>query len=197
MVLEGCPYSGWASEENSTLLKDIPADVLFDSAAQYKEAEKYNTAIMLYKSVAKYHPDSVYAYDAANLAITTEIEKIYKDQHGILPQPYEAAKKKLGGKCEVEIINDTPYELTILISGPTNMSITIKASPGSTIRILPPFSWQQPPVEAERQTITILPGHYRVAAKIKEPGIIPFYGEWSLTSDNSYQSWFFLIRTYG
>ena len=77
------------------------------------------------------------------------------------------------------------------------MSITIHASPGSTIRIIPPISWAGPPEGAERATITIPPGEYRIAAKVREPGIIPFYGEWTLESDNSYRSWFFLIKTFG
>jgi len=197
VVLEEYPWSSWASEDNATLLEDIPSDFLFDSAAQYKEAEKYNTAIMLYKVIAIYHPEDVYAYDAANAAITTEIEKIYNEQHGLLPPPYEAAEKNLSGECEVEVVNDTPYVLTILISGPTNMSITIEASPGSTVRIMPPFSWQEPPQAAKRETMTIPPGDYRVAAKVRETGVIPFYGEWSLTGDRSYRNWFFLIQRFG
>lgn len=196
-LLEDHPDSGWASEDNSTLLSDLPADLLFDSAAEFKEADKYNTAIMLYKAVAKYHPESIYAHDAANAAIDAELEKIYREKHGTLPPPYTAGKKRLGGDCEVTIVNDTPYELTILISGPANMSITIEASPGSTVRVIPPISWQEPPQHAERATMTIPPGDYRVAAKVREPGIIPFYGEWTLTRDTSHVSWFYLIRTYG
>ena len=196
-LLEEFPYSGLASEGNSTLLRDMPAELLFNSAAEFKEAEKYNTAIMLYRAVANYHPESVYADDATNAAIDTEIEKIYKEEHGTLPPPYASTGKHLGGKCEVTIVNDVPYELTILISGPTNMSITIHASPGSTIRIIPPLSWAEPPEAAERATITIPPGEYRIAARVREPGIIPFYGEWTLESDNSYQSWFFLMRKFG
>ena len=196
-VLEEYPDSGWASEENSTMLKDVPADVLFDSAAQFKEDGKYNTAIMLYKAVANYHPDSVYAHDAANAAIDTEIEKIYEEQHGTLPPPSTKTEKKLGGDCEVTIVNDIPYELTILISGPANMSITIAASPGSTIRGIPPLSFAEPPEAAERVTITIPPGDYRVAAKVKEPSVIPFYGEWTLTADTSQLSWFYLIQRFG
>ncbi len=197
VVVEEYPDSGWASEGNSTLLGDVPGEVLFDSAAQFKEDEKYNTAIMLYKAVANYHPDSVYAHDAANAAIDTEIEKIYKESHGTLPPPYPTKGKSLGGKCEVTIVNDVPYALTVLISGPANMSITIDASPGSSIRIVPPFSWQDPPEAAESVTVKIPAGDYRVAARVREPGIIPFYGEWSLPGDTIYVSWFYLMQTFG
>lgn len=177
-----------------TLLTDIPADVLFNSAAQLSEAEEYDKAIMLYNWVVWYHPESRYATDADKAAIETEIEKIYKEEHSTFSLPMET-KKELGGICEVTIINDSPYELIVLLSGPATMSITIDASPNSDIKswaFIPSLS--QPPEAAERETFTLAFGNYKVAFKVSDAYITPSYGEWPLTSDTSYRLWFYITE---
>jgi hypothetical protein len=49
--------------------------------------------------------------------------------------------------------------------------------------MIPPLPFAVPPKEAKRETIMVPQGDYRVVAKVREKGVIPFYGEWSLTGD--------------
>ncbi len=195
VVLEEYPDSDYASDEAAGILGDVPPDILYGAASKCREAEEYDTAIMLFKGVADYSLDPDVARDAEKAAIETEIERIYKEKHGELPSPRKETDKDLGGDCELTVINDTPYELTILMSGPETRSIVIRASPNSSIKVLPPMGFQRPPQEAERATLTLKPGSYDVAAKVSDPRVIPFYGKWSLEKDAEYSRWMYIMRS--
>lgn len=190
--------SNWLEnrEKAEAILSHISADVLFASAAEFREGWKFNTSITLYKGIVWFHEGSVYVQDAEKAVIETEIEKIYfNEEHGTLSLPSGTAKE-LGGVCELTIVNDSPYVVTVFFSGPETVSITINASPESHVKALTwmPFIFEQAPEEAERETCILTPGSYRVAFKIGD--ITPSYGEWSIPSDTSYNLWFYIKRSY-
>lgn len=196
LLLDEYPDSEYASEEASGILGGVPSGVLYAFASRYRDAEDYDLAIILYKAVTNFSPGSAEGRDAERAAIETEIEKIYREKHGELPPPCKEADKELGGNCELVVINDTPYELTVLMKGPETRSIVVDASPNSSIRVIPPMVFQRPPPEAERTKTILIPGSYEVAAKVSDPNVIPFYGEWSLEKDSEYSRWLYIIRTF-
>jgi len=183
-------------EKAEAILSHTSADVLFTSATEFREDRKFNTSITLYKGIVWFHGGSVYVQDAEKAVIETEIEKIYfNEEHSTMSLP-SGTEKELGGICEMTIVNDSPYVLTIFFSGPETVSITINASPESHVKALTwmPFIFEQAPEAAERETCTLTPGSYKVAFKTSE--ITPSYGEWSLPSDTSYNLWFYIRRSY-
>jgi hypothetical protein len=152
----------------------------------------------------QYNPGSQYASQAEKARIDTEIAKIAEQGHGALAPPSAVDQAELQGNLKLTIVNDTPYQLTILLSGPTTESINIQASPDSYVRSSPPSSIfspdsifyhaPQPPDSAKRETITLESGTYKIALKVDAPDIDPFYGEGPLIGDNEYQEWVYIIN---
>lgn len=197
ILLEVCA-SNWHEnkEKAEAILSHMSPDVLFTSATKFREVRKFNSSITLYKGIVWFHGGSVYVQDAEKAVIETEIEKIYfNEEHGTMSLP-SGSEKELGGACELTIVNDSPYVVTVFFSGPETVLITINASPDSHVKALTwmPFFFEQAPEEAERETCILTPGNYKVAFKISE--ITPSYGEWSLPSDTSYNLWFYIKRGY-
>lgn len=183
-------------EKAEAILSHISADVLFASAAEFREDRRFNTSITLYKGIVWFHGGSVYVQDAEKAVIETEIDKIYfNEEHGTMSLP-PGTEKELGGVCELTIVNDTPYVVTVFFSGPETVSITINASPESHVKALTwiPSFFAQAPEEAERETFMLTPGNYKVAFKVSN--ITSSYGEWSLPSDTSYNLWHYIKRSY-
>ena len=103
---------------------------------------------------------------------------------------------ELGGKAELTIVNDTPYKMTILLSGPVTKSITIEASPGSQEYYSAPTS-ENPPESAKRATITLDPGTYKMAAKVDNPTVTSYYGQTTLYENCRYEDWLYIQTSYG
>jgi len=80
-----------------------------------------------------------------------------------------------GGEAEVSIVNDTPYELTILVGMPNSASITIEACPACKVYSMvgPIFCPQE---GRPKKTVRLKPGTCKVVAKVSDPSVIPFLG---------------------
>ena len=87
------------------------------------------------------------------------------------------SSEQLDGKVEYVITNDTPYILTVLLSGPSTRSVNL--SPGGT------------------KTLTLDPGNYETAAKVSDPTVIPYYGVDTLIADTEYEVSFYIRTTFG
>jgi uncharacterized protein YgiM (DUF1202 family) len=125
-------------------------------------------------------------------SVDDEIAKINRGDHGQLPQPPMIGGVAAGGEAELTILNDTPYVLTVLIGSPNQTTITVEKCPTcSTYGFVGPSFCQEE--GRPRQTIRIKPGTMKVAARVDNPSVIPFSGEWTLKSDNAYFNCFFII----
>jgi hypothetical protein len=97
-----------------------------------------------------------------------------------------------GGEAELTILNDTPFVLTVLIGSPNQATITVEKCPTcSTYGVAGPLFCQEE--GRPRQTIRVKPGTMKVAARVDNPSVIPFSGEWTLNADNSYFNCFFIV----
>jgi tetratricopeptide (TPR) repeat protein len=177
LLLRDYSYSMWASSEKADVLKNIPDDALFTFAKQYHQQMSYETAIRLYEVLLQYYPESRYASEAEKAKIEAEIAQIAGQEHGNLPPPSELPSEEPEEDAEYTITNDTSYVLTVLFSGPTTRSVIL--SPHAT------------------ETITLEPGAYRVAAKVSDPSVIPYYGEETLSGSTHYESSFYIRTTFG
>jgi hypothetical protein len=125
-------------------------------------------------------------------SVDDEIAKIDRAEHGELPQPAVVGGVTAGGEAELTILNDTPYELTVLIGSPNQTTVTVEKCPTcSTYGTVGPLFCQEE--GRPRQTILVKPGTMKVAARVNNSSVIPFSGEWTLSADNAYFNCFFII----
>jgi hypothetical protein len=128
----------------------------------------------------------------ASTSVDDQIAEINAGQHGDLPQPPMVGGVAAGGEAELTILNDTPFVLTVLIGSPNQTTITVEKCPTcSTYGVAGPLFCQEE--GRPRQTIRVKPGTMKVAARVDNPGVIPFSGEWTLNADNSYFNCFFIV----
>jgi hypothetical protein len=127
--------------------------------------------------------------------VDAEIERIAQGNHGELAQPSEVGGVAADGEAQVTIVNDTPYELTILVGDPSSVSTTIEAC--ATCKV---YSFVGPvfcPEEGRAQTtVRLKPGTSKVAARVSDPSVIPFLGSWELRADTRYFSCFYIVTRY-
>lgn len=177
VIQEEYAYTVWASPEKADVLRGIPADVLFTWATKLQQEKSYDYSIKLYDALLQYNPGSQYVSQAEKAKIDTEIAEIAEQEHGYLPPPSAQSSQQLEGKAEYTITNDTPYTLTVLLSGPTTRSISLSTH--------------------ATENITLEPGTYKIAAKVDASSVTPFYGEDALVGDTRYTVSFYIKTTYG
>jgi uncharacterized protein YraI len=137
-------------------------------------------------------PAPATAAPSASPSVDEQIAEINRGQHGELPQPSTIGGVSAGGEAELTILNDTPFVLTVLIGSPNQTTVTVEACPTcSTYGTVGPLFCQEE--GRPRQTIRIQPGTMKVAARVDNPSVIPFSGEWTLDPDNAYFNCFFIV----
>jgi hypothetical protein len=128
--------------------------------------------------------------------VDAELARIARGKHGELAQPREVGQVGAGGEAEVEIVNDTPYELTILVGSPSSISVTIEACSACKVYSMvgPIFC---PEEGRPRQTVRLRPGTSTVAARVTDPSVAPFLGTWELKADTRYFNCFYIVTRLG
>lgn len=130
------------------------------------------------------------------LSVDEQIAALAKGQHGQLPQPGATGGVSAGGDAELTILNDTPYQLTVLIGSPNGITVVVEPCP--TCRI---YQGTGPSACQEggrpRQVVRVKPGTMQVAARVNDRNVIPFLGTWTLDGDTGYFNCFFIVtRSY-
>jgi hypothetical protein len=88
--------------------------------------------------------------------IDAQVTALLAGEHSPLPRAVQVQADPSSRFAQIATKNDTQYNLTILLSGPTSRSL-----------VLPPHG---------AQSIVLAVGTYRVAAKVDEPSVLPFAG---------------------
>lgn len=194
-LVEEYGESPQASPERADMLGDVPAEILLEWASKMESEGSYECALRLCDAILRYHSGSPQAPEAERIRVRIEISLIRGESHGELPPPVESSPTQLGGRVKVRIRNDTPYRLTVLLEGPTTLSLTIEASPGSSeYFVVPPRAC---PAGVMERTIFVEPGTYEVAVRVNDPNVSPYYGTWTLEPDTEYVSCFYILTTFG
>lgn len=126
------------------------------------------------------------------LTVDEQIAALGRGEHGQLPQPGASGPVAAGGDVELTILNDTPYQLTVLIGSPNGTAVVVE--PCSTCRVYRgagPLACQD--AGRPRQVVRIKPGTMQVAARVSDPDVIPFLGTWTLDGDTGYLDCFFIV----
>jgi tetratricopeptide (TPR) repeat protein len=176
----------WTSPEKDSVLKDIPANVLFDWGTKLKE-QNATIALRVYDVIVKYHADSNYTSEADNTIVNMELAIISQGNYSPLSSPYSTSSQQLGGKAQLIVINDSPDPLTVYLKGSVTKRVIIEGSPNSTIIFSPHEIPLIPLGGGNNATITLEPGTYEMA--FKTSGGNGLYGEKYLASDTSYEYW--------
>jgi hypothetical protein len=104
-------------------------------------------------------------------SVEEEIAAIRAAPHEAMP-PAQPAGAALGGQSSMTVKNGTSYSLYVFFAGPISQKLEIAAG--------------------QSQTVSLLPGHYEVAAKVSNPSVIPFYGVEDYGANTGYSSHFYI-----
>ncbi|MGQ9627625.1 MAG: SH3 domain-containing protein [Anaerolineae bacterium] len=127
----------------------------------------------------------------AKPAVDSEIEALAAGEHGNLLPPWEVGPVSAGGKAEIVITNDSPYNLTILLSQPASVSTSLDACPHCAVYELAPESC---PEDRPTKTIRLDPGTLKIVIRPDTPDFPPYIGEWGLLGDMKYTYCFFVVK---
>lgn len=117
------------------------------------------------------------------------------EETGYLPPPQEVGHISASGNAVVTISNDTPYTLTLEFEGPTSQTVTVARCDSCHV-----YSFIGPifcPSGRPEGTVTLPPGTYSVTARVDDPSVIPFAGDWTLEGDTEYFHCFYIVTTFG
>jgi hypothetical protein len=117
------------------------------------------------------------------------------EEAGYLPPPQEVGHISASGNAMVTISNDTPYTLTLDFEGPTSQSVTVARCDSCH-----EYSFIGPifcPSGRPEETITLPPGTYDVTARVDDPSVTAFAGDWTLEGDTEYFHCFYIVTTFG
>jgi hypothetical protein len=109
-------------------------------------------------------------------SISSQIDQVIGSGHYTnLPQPKSLGSGgAAGGRSRLSIENRTEYELTVLMAGPAEESISLE--PGAT------------------RSVDLTPGSYRVVGRVNASNVLPFAGTASYSAGTSYSSVFYIQR---
>jgi hypothetical protein len=114
---------------------------------------------------------------------------------GYLPPPQDVGHISAGGNAVVTTSNDTPYTLTVEFQGPTAQTITIaRCDTCHEYSFIGPFSC---PSGRPEETVTLPPGDYTVTARVDDPTVNSFVGDWTLDADTEYFQCLYIVTTFG
>ena len=160
------------AKDNVTI--DVP---VIDSKEQkeWERAEKLKT-IAGYKNYLKIYPNGTYSDEAEKKIIDKEVDIILAGSHGNLPAPQKTSfENSYMSTTEINIENNTKYNLTVFYSGPTSKRILLTPNASNTI--------------------VLDPGKYKVAAKVNASNIRPFAGRHDLNS-GKYSETFYIVTSF-
>jgi len=99
-----------------------------------------------------------------------------------------------GGKAVVRVVNDCPYVLYLDFAGPQPQIMELpKCDVCSVYSYIGPIFC--PTSKRPQQDQQLEPGDYRVFVTVKDPGVRPYTGQWTLEGDCRYFLCFYVLRS--
>jgi len=164
------------------------------------DAAQYSSAIEhLAKFIAEYPSDSRVA-KARQKRIAAEVAEIGAGTTGDLA-PLERTGNGPSGTATVQVVNDSPYALEILYSGPVADQLTIPACATCTVRSSPSLVDRYlggPTCGGDgvpARTLRLKPGSYQVVVRTSASGgPTPYSGSWKLAGGSRYDNCYYASR---
>lgn len=159
-----CSYAGLAKDK----LREIE-DNQWNNTSQINTASAYREFLALF-------PDGSHAVDAERKIVDMEVDSVMHGRYGSLPSMNKVSDGyRYDDSNEVEIYNNTGYNLTVLYSGTDSKKITFAPH--------------------ETRTFKIKNGSYRVAAWVDASGVSSCGGNENLTG-GSYSVEYYIYTSY-
>ena len=140
----------------------------------WKTAKKMGDIFSFRKYLFLY-PTGKYSNEANKIIIDLEVDNIFSGSHGKLPKMDRGFSDQKSSRTTITAENRTSYILTLLYSGPESKRLTIN-----------PFS---------TQSITLINGHYRIAASVNAANVSSFAGSENLSGGN-YSASYYIKTSY-
>ena len=140
----------------------------------WKTAKKMGDIFSFRKYLFLY-PTGKYSNEANKIIIDLEVDNIFSGSHGKLPKMDRGFSDQKSSRTTITAENSTSYILTLLYSGPESKRLTIN-----------PFS---------TQSITLINGHYRIAASVNAANVSSFAGSENLSGGN-YSASYYIKTSY-
>ncbi|WP_425884815.1 hypothetical protein ACPYIV_20185 [Parabacteroides sp. ASD2025] len=121
------------------------------------------------------YPDGKHSNEANKIIIDLEVDNIFSGSYGELPKMNREFNDQESSRTTITAENRTSYVLTLLYSGPESKRLTIN-----------PF---------RTQSITLVNGHYRIAASVNATNVSPFAGSENLSGGN-YSASYYIETSY-
>lgn len=101
-----------------------------------------------------------------------------------------------GGMAVIDVVNDTPYTLTLEFDGPSQTTTVLERCAVCRVYhfIGPIFC---PTEDRPRTEIQLIPGAYWVRASVDDPDIGDYAGQWPLEENTKYFECFYILVTWG
>ncbi|MET0496297.1 MAG: hypothetical protein ABW000_24485 [Actinoplanes sp.] len=187
-----------AAEARSAL-----AGALYGCGLSEFDGARYSEAIEhLNKFIADYPKDSRVA-KARQKRIAAEVAQVRAGATGDLA-PLERTGNGPAGTATVKVVNDSPYPLEILYSGPVADQLTIAACATCTVRSSPSiydryFGGSTCGGDGvPSRTLRLRPGSYQVVVRTStSDGPRPYSGSWKLAGGSRYDNCYYASRAFG
>lgn len=166
-------------------------------------AGRYSSAIEHLTTFITGYPRDSRVAKARQKRIAAEVAEVGSGATGDLA-PLERTGSGPSGTATVEVVNDSPYPLEILYSGPVAEQLTIPACPTCTVRSsLPLLSryFGGPTCGGDgvpSRTLRLRPGSYQVVVRTSAGGgPRPYSGSWKLAGGARYDNCYYASRAFG
>lgn len=177
-------------------------DALYNCGLKEIAAGEYDAAIGHLDSFITDYPRDARVPQARQKRIAAEVAKITAGETGDIA-PLERTGSGPSGTAVVEVVNDSPYALEILYSGPVADRLTIPACASCQVRTATPllggyFGTTCGGTGVPARTVRLKPGSYQVVVQTSASGgPRPYSGSWKLSGGARYDNCYYASRTFG
>ncbi|MEU4162949.1 hypothetical protein [Actinoplanes sp. NPDC026670] len=175
-------------------------DALYNCGLKEIAGREYDSAIgYLDRFITDYPRDSRVA-QARQKRIAAEVAKVRAGATGDIA-PLERTGDGPAGTAIVQVVNDSPYALEILYSGPVAGQLTVPACPTCQVRTTALmnryFGTTCGGAGVPAKTIRLKPGNYQVVVRTSaSDGPRPYSGSWKLAGGASYDNCYYASRAF-
>ncbi|MEV7627689.1 hypothetical protein [Actinoplanes sp. NPDC089786] len=173
---------------------------LYNCALKEIGSGEYDSAIEHLDEFIADYPRDARAAQARQKRIAAEVAKVKAGATGDIA-PLERTGNGPSGTAIVQVVNDSPYALEILYSGPVADRLTVPACASCQVRSSPLLSRYFAPTcggtGVPARTVRLKPGNYQVVVRASaSDGPRPYSGSWKLAGGARYDNCYYASRAF-
>lgn len=176
-------------------------DALYNCALKEIAGGDYGSAITSLNAFISDYPRDPRVPQARQKRIAAEVAKVRSGATGDIA-PLERTGNGPAGTAIVQVVNDSPYALEILYSGPVADRLTVPACTTCQVRTATSllnryFGTTCGGTGVPARTVRLKPGSYQVVVQTSASGgPRPYSGSWKLASGARYDNCYYASRTF-